>query len=185
MFIDLKSSTSHAEQLGHVKYSELIQGCFFDLTDAVVRHQAVIYQYVGDEVVLTWRKDRGLADGACLGAFFAFDETLKARRSHYEARYGLMPEFKAGAHAGRVTVAEVGEIKKELAFHGDVLNTASRIQGKCNELDCNLLISEYVRDLLDGQPGYEFEFRGSVELKGKDRPARIYSVAIESPSDSS
>jgi adenylate cyclase len=33
MFIDLTSSTTYAESLGHLRYSELIQDCFFDLTD--------------------------------------------------------------------------------------------------------------------------------------------------------
>jgi adenylate cyclase len=75
--------------------------------------------------------------------------------------------------AGLVTVAEVGEIKKELAYHGDVLNTASRIQGMCNQLDARLLISERLRNRLtwDGQ---DFELLGDIKLKGKEESVRIY-----------
>ena len=29
----------------------------------------------------------------------------------------MVPEFKAGLSSGYVTVAEVGELKKELAYH--------------------------------------------------------------------
>ncbi|MCP4713222.1 MAG: hypothetical protein GY869_31715, partial [Planctomycetes bacterium] len=54
MFLDLKSSTTYAEKLGHLRYSRLIQDCFFDITEVILRHDAVIYQYVGDEVILSW-----------------------------------------------------------------------------------------------------------------------------------
>lgn len=178
IFMDLKSSTTYAERLGHVKYSQLIQDCFFDLTDVVVRHNAVIYQYVGDEVVLTWRIKTARADGNCIRVFYAYDEAIRRRRAHYEARYGFVPEFKAAVHAGRVTVAEVGEVKKDLAFHGDVLNTAARIQGKCNELGCRLLVSEQVRGLMADVEGYDFEFEGNVDLKGKARPVKVFSASL-------
>ena len=60
MFLDLKSSTTHAEQLGHIKYSQLIQDCFYELTEVVTRREAQIYQYVGDEIVLTWPYEKGI-----------------------------------------------------------------------------------------------------------------------------
>ena len=53
MFLDLQSSTSIDEQLGHLKYSQLIQDCFYDLNMILNRYNAEIYQYVGDEAVLT------------------------------------------------------------------------------------------------------------------------------------
>ena len=46
--------------------------------------------------------------------------------------FGLLPEFKAGFHLGKVTTGEIGVIKKEIIFTGDVLNTTARIQGLCN-----------------------------------------------------
>ena len=48
------------------------------------------------------------------------------------SKYGETPIFNAGMDAGVVTVTEIGDIKRDLAFHGDVLNTAARIQGLCN-----------------------------------------------------
>jgi len=174
MFLDLTSSTVFAERLGHQKYSQLLQDCFFDLSEAVVRHSAVVYQYVGDEAVLTWRTQAGLANANCIRVFAAFDEAIRARSDHYQTRYGMLPEFKAGVHVGPVTVAEVGGVKKELAFHGDVLNTASRIEGKCNELGCRLLVSERLAKLVADHGDYDFESVGEVELKGKALPVRVY-----------
>jgi len=53
LFLDLRSSTTMAEKLGHVLYSRLIQDCFRDLTECAIAHEVEIYQYVGDEAVLT------------------------------------------------------------------------------------------------------------------------------------
>ncbi|MCW8849789.1 MAG: adenylate/guanylate cyclase domain-containing protein, partial [Melioribacteraceae bacterium] len=125
MFLDLTSSSTYAEKLGHIRYSNLLQDCFFDLTDVVNEHNVQIYQYVGDEVVLTWQKSKGVAENRCIKTFFAFSKALKKRSAYYEKEYGIVPEFKAGINYGFVTIAEVGEMKKELAYHGDAINTAS------------------------------------------------------------
>ena len=178
LFMDLKASTTIAEKLGHIKYSQLIQDCYFDLTDIVLKYQAEIYQYVGDEVILTWKIENGLRDNNCLNVFFAFDKFLKNRRKYYLAKYGITPEFKAGLNIGEVTVAEVGEIKKELAYHGDVLNTAARIQGKCNELQRRFLISESMKIQLETLSEFGFELIDNVQLKGKEKSINIYDVKL-------
>ncbi len=81
-------------------------------------------------------------------------------------------------NAGLVTGAEVGEIKKELAYHGDVLNTAARIQGKCNELGQRLLVSETLKELMAGVTEHAFNLMGEAQLKGKAQPVRIYGVEV-------
>ena len=44
--------------------------------------------------------------------YFAYDTLIKSKKDYYQNKYGITPEFKAGLHLGKVTVAEVGEIKK-------------------------------------------------------------------------
>ena len=124
MFLDLRSSTTIAEQLGHVRFSSLLQECFFDMTNAIVNGRADVYQYVGDEVVLSWPKERGLENSRCVRCYFEIRNALSARRDHYLSEYGIEPVFKAGLHLGWVTVSEVGIVKREICYHGDVLNTA-------------------------------------------------------------
>ena len=176
MFMDLKSSTTYAEKLGHISYSQLIQDCFFDLTEIVLSYEAKIYQYVGDEVVLSWDVDIGINHENCLKTFFAYEDLLQSKSSYYKNKYGVVPEFKAGLNLGPVTVAEVGEIKKELAYHGDVLNTAARIQSKCNDFQEKLLVSEQIKTHFEKQLTYGFEFLGDVILKGKEKSVNIYAV---------
>jgi adenylate cyclase len=174
--MDLKSSTTYAEKLGHIKYSQFIQDCFFDITDVITKYDAKIYQYVGDEVVLSWSIKEGIEHGHCINTFFAYDTLIKRKKNYYQNKYGIIPEFKAGLHLGKVTVAEVGEIKKELAYHGDVLNTAARIQGKCNGFQKRLLISESMKTKLENQHLFEFSGIGDVSLKGKAKSLNLYGV---------
>jgi adenylate cyclase len=180
MFLDLRSSTTYAERLGNILYSSLIQDCFSDLTDAIKQHKVEVYQYVGDEAVLTWGIEDGLENLNCLRAYFHFTATLQERRAYYEAKYGLVPEFKAGVNCGVVTVAEVGIIKREIAYHSDVLNTAARIQAKCNEYGKELLISEYIEDRMAYTPDLVVELVGDIILRGKERSVKVYSVATKS-----
>lgn len=176
LFIDLRDSTPIAEQLGHLKFSQLIQDCFADVTDAVLRHQAEIYQYVGDEVILCWKPRDGLRNNNCVAAYFSFTRTLAKRSRHYHATYGLQPVFKAAAHLGRTTVAEVGLVKRELAYHGDVLNTTARIQGKCNELGERLLLSGALAARLDLAADYALHPYEPVELTGKRERLSLVGV---------
>jgi adenylate cyclase len=173
----LTSSTTYAEKLGHIKYSQLLQDCFYDLTDIVVKHDAQVYQYVGDEVVLTWESRKGVKDNRCVSTFFEYDSVIRERSDHYQEKYGVIPEFKAGLNLGYVTVAEVGEIKKELAYHGDALNTAARIRSVCSEVGKRLLIAA---ELLSVLPEIDREFSvesmGMSRLKGKKNVVGLFSI---------
>ncbi len=175
LFIDLRSSTTIAERLGHMQYSRLIQDCFADITDAVIRHRAEIYQYVGDEIILCWKSAAGIKNNNCLEAYFTFAASLDKRAAYYQKQYELRPVFKAGAHLGRTTVAEVGVIKRELAYHGDVLNTAARIQSKCNELGERLLISRALAGSLALEM-YHWVDHAPIELIGKQEATQVIGV---------
>ncbi|RMG67381.1 MAG: adenylate/guanylate cyclase domain-containing protein [Bacteroidetes bacterium] len=177
MFLDLKSSTTYAERLGHVLYSELIQDCFYDLTDAIQQHGVEVYQYVGDEAVLTWQPREGLRNLNCLRAYFSFEASIQRRARYYFDKYDLVPVFKAGVNAGLVMVAEVGVVKKEIAYHSDVLNTAARVQGYCNKLGHRLLMPEAMKDYLgDPPPDLTYSYAGTVPLRGKSSEVALYAV---------
>ena len=168
MFIDLKGSTSIAEKLGHIKYSQFIQDCFFDLR--VVQHfNAEVYQYVGDEVVLSWKCKANTNYSNCLKAFWAFEDQLLKRNKYYMEKYGVQPFFKAGISEGEVTTSEVGEIKKEIAYHGDTINITSRIQEICNSLGKSLLASEIFINKLKYKSLFQIQFECEEALRAKWR----------------
>jgi adenylate cyclase len=174
MFLDLKSSTTIAEKLSHVRYSKLIQDCFAELKDTVIDYKGQIYQYVGDEAVITWEKAAGLDNANCLKFYYDFINRLENIREHFLKSYNVFPEFKAGLSLGLVTVAEVGELKTEIAYHGDVLNTAARIQGYCNKFNKQLLVSEALVQEIKENKSFVFDNMGEVQLRGKEGLTRIY-----------
>jgi len=176
MFLDLKSSTTYAEQLGHLRYSLMIQDCFFDLNRLLIRRHASVYQYVGDEAVLTWKYNEGLKDGNCVRIFFDFQALLQKRASYYQRRYGIVPEFKAGLNGGEITVAEVGNVKKEIAYHGDVLNTAARIRDLCNKIDCKLLLTNQLAQHLMIVNHFDYKAEGEYMLRGKGEKIQVFSA---------
>ena len=177
MFMDLQGSTAVAEKLGHNKYSQLMQSCFYDLTEILLKYKASVYQYVGDEVVLTWDMKKGLQDLNCIKAYFAFEKKLKLGEESYLKNFDTAPFFKCGIDCGEVTVAEIGEIKREIAYHGDVLNTAARIEKKCTPLNKKMIISEYLeKQLPENLDGFTKEPIGEIELKGKKGKINLYSI---------
>ena len=176
MFLDLKDSTTIAEKLGHHKYSQFIQDCFLDLNEVVLKYDAEIYQYVGDEAVLSWPYKRGLTNNNCLGLFFAFQDQRQSRKNYYQEKYNMFPEFKAGLHGGALMVAEVGFVKKELAYHGDVINTSARIQAECNKYNVTLLLSEKLLQDLKIDEHSTSKSLGNVLLKGKQKEVKIHTI---------
>lgn len=176
MFLDLQSSTTIAEQLGHYKYSELIQDCFFDLNRIVGKYNAQIYQYVGDEAVLSWDYKNGVKQNNCLEIFFHFENRLNKRARYYTKKYGLTPTFKAGVHGGKLIVTEVGTVKKEIAYHGDVINTTARIQDECNKYKEFLLCSNELLEELSLSHKLSQTFIGDLQLKGKEDRLKISAI---------
>jgi len=181
MFLDLKSSTEYAERLGHIRYSQLIQDCFIDITPVIENYEAQIYQYAGDEVILSWKCDSSGVYKNVVLLYFDFREKIRHRGDYYLNKYGFLPEFKAGINAGIITVAEVGVKKKEIAYHGDAINTTSRIQEQCNLHNQMLLCSEYFVNELSKSNHFRTIFIDEFVPRGKRIPVRIYSV--EPPSN--
>lgn len=176
MFLDLRSSTSIAESLGNYKYSQFIQDTFVELNEVVPKHNATIYQYVGDEVVLVWSIEKGLEYNNCVEVFFKLKKRLEAKKEYYEKKYGFLPDFKAGVHGGNVILAEIGTLKKELAYHGDVINTSARIQSICNQYQEQLLVSEMIWNIINGKEQYQGKAYIDTFLKGKDEKLTLFGV---------
>ena len=176
MFLDITSSTAIAEELGNIRYFELLRSFFQDITQPIIKNYGEIYQYVGDEIVVSWKMENGLKHAHCLECFFDIQNTIEQFSAKYIARYGLVPSYKAGLHCGEVTVGEVGTIKKDIIFSGDVLNTTSRIQGACKKFDSNLLISKELIDRLNVDKQFSFKEIGAIQLRGKLQPVNLSIV---------
>ena len=177
MFLDIKSSTSLAEQLGHETYLAFINEFFRDISGPVLDNGGEIYEYVGDEVVLTWKEERGIKDANCLRVFFDIDSIIDKKRQRYLDQFGVVPEYKAGVHVGEVMTAEIGDLKRGLVFNGDVLNTGARIRGECARLGRRLVSSADLFARLTLPKGWTAEEMGTVMLRGKSEPLELVAFA--------
>jgi adenylate cyclase len=52
-FIDLKSSNSIPEKIGHARYAMFLKDYYYDITEPLRNTKADIYQYIGDEIILS------------------------------------------------------------------------------------------------------------------------------------
>ena len=176
LFIDLKSSTAIAEKLGNTKYSSFLIDYFHDMTGAILMSKAEIYQYIGDEIILTWSYKEGIKHARCTNCFFDILTAIEWNKEQYLKKYGVHPEFKAALHAGKVSVTWIGTIKKEIVYHGDVLNTTARIQEECNKYGQKFLISEYMLQNIEVPEYLRSEFVGELQLKGKEKKVKIFGL---------
>jgi adenylate cyclase len=176
MFLDIKSSTTIAEKLGHIKYHNLLNNFFDDINDSIIFSKGEIYQYIGDEISVSWTMKNGIENANCIQCFFNIEDKIKKESNHYLEKFGIVPEFKTGFHCGQVTIGEVGVIKREIVFTGDVLNTAARIQQLCNNYDVKLLISKKLLDLLQVDIHYSVKAIGEITLRGKQTSDILYTI---------
>jgi adenylate cyclase len=176
MFLDMKSSTTIAENLGHVIYFEMLKEYYSDLSNSIIEYSGEIYQYVGDEIVVSWKLKNGLQNNNCIQCFFAIKAAIKQQGKKYNEKFGLLPEFKAGFHLGKVTTGEIGVIKKDIIFTGDVLNTTARIQGLCNTYKVDLLISGHLMKNLHLHAQFQIKALGENELRGRDEKIELFTI---------
>ncbi|MEM1115130.1 MAG: adenylate/guanylate cyclase domain-containing protein [Bacteroidota bacterium] len=177
VFLDLADSTTWAERLGPLAFTDFKNDFFGDVAEPVLATGGRIVQYVGDEVMVSWPITRAEADAAPLRFFFLVEARIDARADRYRARYGDVPSFKAGAHGGEVVTAEVGDLKRDIVHSGDVVNTAARIEAECRPRGHRLLVSQSLLDRMPALPEATVTRLGAAPLRGKAAPVEIAAVA--------
>lgn len=180
MFLDIKSSTTIAEKIGHKAYFTLLSDFFMDITQPILNSKGEIYQYVGDEVVISWTLKNGIENANCLYCFYRIQDQINHKSAKYQTKYGLIPKFKAGLHCGNVTAGEIGSIKKDIVFSGDVLNTTARIQEQCNLHNAKLLASTKITHLFKSLNAFSTKPIGTVELRGKQEKIALNEIMLTS-----
>ena len=166
MFVDIEDSTELSKNLSLEHYYGLVNDFFRDVAGPVLDSRGEIYEYVGDEVVISWKYEAGVRDANCVRAFFEIEKAVWKQSEQYLNRYGAVPAFKAGLHEGEVITAEMGGSKKVIAFNGEVLNVTARIQGQCNRLQRRLLASQQLVDQLKIPGDVTPQSMGLIELRG-------------------
>lgn len=176
MFIDLKDSTPIAEKLGHQQYFLFIRKFIHHVSVALIEYDGIIYQYVGDEIVVSWM-DNEKNIRRCLAAVIESRKNIQKHSEYFRRAFNIIPEFRVGIHVGEVTVGEIGVIKKDLAMSGDTMNTTARIRSACNELNEKFIVSKEFVEKSQLQ-SFQVQSLGLVELKGKATSIELFSLKI-------
>jgi len=180
IFIDLISSTKYAEQLGHRQYSKFLQKCFEPLGLLEIKYRAMQYQIIGDEVVLTWPTKKIQNFRHAVKFYYEFSYMLSCSEEEFSKEFGIIPNFTASINSGKIMVSEVGSLKSEIAFHGDVLNTAARIQKQCKSYKRQLLVTKSFASKFEGvATGFKIEWIAKDLLIGKKQEIDIFAIELE------
>ena len=178
LFVDIVGSTPVAERLGPLSVHRYLDKVFQLASDPIDDHGGDVYQYVGDEIVVTWTLAEGRPEARPIACFFAIEAALAAAATEFEREFGAVPKLRAALHAGEVVAGETGGTRRAIVFHGDVMNTTSRIENATRDLGRPFLVSQDALRRLEGADGYALEDLGPQQLRGRQAAMRVYAIGL-------
>ena len=179
LFVDIAGSTGLAERLGGVTIHRLLDRTFRLLTLSVIDYRGEVLNYVGDEVIVTWRERSGAIDCRPLRCFMAMRDELAQASDQLEHEFGVTPRIRGSLHFGPVIVGEIGDVKRAIVFNGDVMNTAARLEELSRKVDGGFLASNAAMQRFRSTPPFAVRDLGRLPIRG--RADGIDVVGIEAP----
>lgn len=167
LFVDIAGSTGLAERLGGVGIHRFLDRTFRLLTLAVVDYRGEVLDYVGDEVIVTWREDGGAIDCRPLRCFVAMRDELAHAKTQLELEFGAAPRIRGSLHFGPVIVGEIGDVKRAIVFNGDVMNTAARLEELSRNVDGGFLASRAAMERFASVPPFAVLDLGRLPIRGR------------------
>ena len=176
LFVDIVGSTALAERVGPAAIHRFLNTVFGLASDVIDDHEGEIHQYVGDEIVVTWTVDEGRGDARPIRCFLAIAAALAHAAPSLEREFGVAPAVRGALHAGAVVSGEVGKSKREIVFHGDVMNTTARLEALAKEVNRSLVVSAEALARSGERDGYVLENLGPRTVRGRAAPVIVYAV---------
>ena len=109
--------------------------------------------------------------------FFDITQRIKEHENDMLREYGVVPEYRAALHGGRVISAQVGHIKRTVDLSGDVMNSVSRMLGLAKNMKVDFLVSA---ELLARKTAVGERFavgpKHIVPVNGKRREVRVHEA---------
>jgi adenylate cyclase len=176
LFVDVVGSTAIAERLGPLQAHRFLAAVYSAAAEPVAACAGEIYQYVGDEMVVTWTEAEGLPDARPLHCFFEIEAALAREAARFRSEFAVEPGLRGALHLGEVIAGEVGELRRAIVYHGDVMNTAARLEQATRDAGVRFIASAAALDAL-GRPG-DLAYRdlGALALRGRAEALPAWSV---------
>jgi adenylate cyclase len=176
LFVDVVGSSAIAERLGPLDAHRFLAAVFAAAAEPVAEARGEIYQYVGDEMVVSWTETEGAVHARPLCCLFALRAALAARAERFRARFGAVPALRAALHFGEVIAGEVGDQRRAIVFHGDVMNTAARLEQATRDVGLRFIVSQAALEALGRPSALELTDLGALALRGRAEPVRAYGI---------
>ena len=173
LFTDAEQYTIVSEKMTPEALGDFMNTYYAVLFEPVQRHGGRISDVVGDSVLAIWaaaQPEPTLREQACRAAL---DIAAAIQQFKQSAETWHLPT-RIGLHTGPILMGNVGAYDRyEYRALGDIVNTASRIEGLNKTLGTRVLASKEVVCQLDGFLTREL---GAFQLVGKSQPLVVHEL---------
>ncbi len=174
LFCDLREFTSFSENASAEDVILFLNDYFSELVELVSAHSGIVNKLMGDAVLAVYGLDatpRPIEDAVATAWAI-----LEGSRSRVEPG-GAPLELGIGIHSGTVVAGTIGsEDRYEYTFVGDVVNTASRLDGLSKRLGYRLIVSDEACRSLSDETRSRFTDLGAHRVRGKRDPIRVWGA---------
>ncbi len=170
---DAEQYTALAESLDLQKLRAFMNEYFQTVFEPVRKRQGIVSDVVGDAVLAIWAAPtltREMKQQVCDAALDIIESVATFNLHHPDAP---LPT-RIGIHGGAMLLGNVGGVDHyEYRAIGDIVNTATRIEGVNKQLGTRILGSQQVMENIDG---FLTRSLGRFQLVGKSRPISLYEL---------
>jgi adenylate cyclase len=175
----VRGFTTMTEGADPTKLVTQLNEYFKEMVGIVFAEHGSLDKFIGDAVMALWGSitTEGVEKDAqhAVASALAMKKALAQLNINWEQRGMKELAFGIGINHGDVIVGNLGsEEKMEVSVIGDAVNLASRLEGLTKEYKLDLLIGEAMAPLV--QSRFITRTVGSVQVKGKTIPVRIFTV---------
>lgn len=176
LFSDIRNFTARTESSPPEMVITDLNAWFTEAVEAICDHDGVVDKFIGDGILAVFGLDGDMS--ACEKAVACAREML-VRLERLNPTLSAPIDIGIGIHKGEVLAGILGSPERlEFTVIGDVVNTASRIEGMTRRLDASVLISEAVKHDLEKATSFSgWKDFGELELRGKTHPVRLWGLS--------
>ncbi len=173
MFCDIVGFTAMCQHAEPQQIGEMLNDFFGRMGEVIFEHDGTLDKFIGDAILAVFGAPLDQPDHATRAVSAAIAMRAELARANLE-RPDNPVRMRIAINSGRALTGDIGSPKRrEFTVLGDVVNTASRLEGAVAKPD-QIVISKDTRDRV----GHAFDVRslGGVTLRGRDTELEVFEV---------